>query len=289
MIKRYMLLLGFLLSVVFCSTATLANELIALCYHDVRDAADAKNPADMLVVGGKQLAEQFEWLRQNGYVPVSVDQLELARKGNKALPSKAVLLTFDDGYESFYTRVFPLLKQYNYPAVMALVGRWLNVSETGVEQEGRGKTKGGLSAIQIREMQKSGLIEFASHTYDLHKRISANYQGEEKPAVITRLYIADQQRYETQQQHSQRISRDFLHSREQLHQLTGVAPRVMVWPFGVWNISAENVARSAGFSWFLLLGDDSIRNDMPSSGRIERHMLVSNPTLDEFSKILKSH
>lgn len=44
-----------------------------------------------------------------------------AQAGKKPLPDKAVLLTFDDGYESFYRIVFPLLKEYNYKAVFAVV------------------------------------------------------------------------------------------------------------------------------------------------------------------------
>ena len=33
----------------------------------------------------------------------------------RPLPDKAILITFDDGYKSLYTRVFPLLKVYRYP------------------------------------------------------------------------------------------------------------------------------------------------------------------------------
>ena len=38
----------------------------------------------------------------------------------------AVLLSFDDGYETMYNVVFPLLKAYNYPAVFAPVTGWLD-------------------------------------------------------------------------------------------------------------------------------------------------------------------
>ena len=51
------------------------------------------------------LNEQFAWLKQNGYQPVSVEQILQAQNGGPALPDKAVLLTFDDGYRS-YSRVF---------------------------------------------------------------------------------------------------------------------------------------------------------------------------------------
>jgi hypothetical protein len=37
-----------------------------------------------------------------------------------------VLLSFDDGYQSMYSKVFPILKQFKAPAVVALVGSWLS-------------------------------------------------------------------------------------------------------------------------------------------------------------------
>ncbi len=47
------------------------------------------------------------------------------------LPPKAVLLTFDDGYLSFYTRVYPLLRAFNYPAVLGVVGAWIDDPQGG--------------------------------------------------------------------------------------------------------------------------------------------------------------
>lgn len=66
------------------------------------------------------------WLRDNGYQPISVQQILDAHDGKIVLPEKAVLLTFDDGYSSFYTRVWPLLKAYNWPALWAPVGSWVD-------------------------------------------------------------------------------------------------------------------------------------------------------------------
>jgi biofilm PGA synthesis lipoprotein PgaB len=50
-----------------------------------------------------------------GYSVVSVQDLFDAAAGKKELPEKPILLTFDDGYLSFYTKVYPLLKKYHYP------------------------------------------------------------------------------------------------------------------------------------------------------------------------------
>lgn len=292
MIHRYIFtIICLLLQNIVLLPSALADELITLCYHDVRDDVDGHLDADTVAVSSKQLAEQFEWLRQNGYTPVSVNQLEDARLGKKSLPSKAVLLSFDDGYESFYTRVFPLLKLYGYPAVMAVVGRWLDLTENRTAQGSAGSAyiKKGLSAEEIREMQASGLIEFASHSYDSHRGVLANPQGNEEPAMVTRLFDAKRQRYETEQQAYQRIFQDVQRSSKQLQKLTGVAPRVMVWPYGAWNIPAENAARAVGFRWFFTLGREPIRNRISASGRIERHMLASNPSLSDFKEMLKPY
>jgi biofilm PGA synthesis lipoprotein PgaB len=51
-----------------------------------------------------------------------MDQILAARAGKLPLPEKAVLITFDDGYHSVYANAFPILKLFNAPAVIAVVG-----------------------------------------------------------------------------------------------------------------------------------------------------------------------
>jgi hypothetical protein len=88
-----------------------------LCYHDVQE--DVRVNPDRYAVGSARLVTQFAWMKHNGYRVVSLDDVIAAREGRRALPAKAVVLTFDDGYRSVYTRVFPLLKLFNYPAIVA--------------------------------------------------------------------------------------------------------------------------------------------------------------------------
>ncbi len=102
-------------------TQSLKNEYVAICYHDVRDDVVPLSDPDRYAVSTFELTRQFEWMAANGYHPVSLEQIVTASKGGKPLPDNAVLLTFDDGYRSFYTHIFPLLKAYNYPAVFAIV------------------------------------------------------------------------------------------------------------------------------------------------------------------------
>ena len=71
------------------------NELLVIAYHDVED----HNPNQAyLSVSTEHLRQQFSWLHENNYVPVSVEQVLDARDGKSVLPKQAVMLTFDDGY-----------------------------------------------------------------------------------------------------------------------------------------------------------------------------------------------
>ena len=38
---------------------------------------------------------------------ITLDDIAHARQGQRRLPDKAILITFDDGYRSLYSRVFP--------------------------------------------------------------------------------------------------------------------------------------------------------------------------------------
>lgn len=76
------------------------NQFLVLAYHDVEDdAADQR----YLSVRTSALNEQISWLLHNGYHVISVQDILDAHDGKKTLPPKAVLLSFDDGYSSFYT------------------------------------------------------------------------------------------------------------------------------------------------------------------------------------------
>ncbi|WP_407320156.1 poly-beta-1,6-N-acetyl-D-glucosamine N-deacetylase PgaB [Klebsiella quasipneumoniae] len=100
-----------------------ADRFLVLAYHDVEDdAADQR----YLSVRTSALNEQIAWLLHHGYHAVSVQDILDAHHGLKSLPPKAFLLSFDDGYSSFYTRVWPLLKAWNVPALWAPVGSWVD-------------------------------------------------------------------------------------------------------------------------------------------------------------------
>ena len=161
--------------------------------------------------------------------PVSVDDVAAAARGVRPLPEKPILISFDDGYESLYTRVFPLIKVYRYPIVAALVGSWMEGGRPdgtvlyGDRVVPRAKF---ISWAQAREMQASGLVEIASHSYNLHRGLLANPQGNTIPAAITWQYDRATGQYETDAQYRDRIRADLSRARSQMAANVGRAPRV---------------------------------------------------------------
>lgn len=255
------------------------HSFLALNYHDILSAEDAQRSLNKMDVGIEHLEEHLGWLKKKGYKIVSVQNVFDAAAGKSALPDKAALLTFDDGYLSFYTRVFPLLKKYHYPATVALVGTWMDGNVTADEP---GKPL--LNWEQVREMVQSGLVELASHSYDLHKGVNANPQANSQAAAVTRLYDDPMLVYETDEQYRERINRAMLKSAEFIFQHAGVRPRVMVWPYGEYNQITVQASREAGMPMTMGLIDGL--NTLADLSALRRLIMVDNPDVKQFAELV---
>ena len=257
-------------------TSAEEHHFLALNYHDIVRANSAKSSLNSMDVSVDHFEEHLVWLNRNGYKIVSVQNVLDAAAGKNSIPDKSVLLTFDDGYQSFYTRVFPLLKKYHYPATVALIGTWIDGIETPGNQL--------LTWRQVREMVKSGLVEVASHTYDLHKGAVANPQGDSQAATVTRLYDMTTGRYETEEQYRERIHLALMKSAEFIFQHAGVWPRVMVWPYGEYNDIALEASREAGMSMTMGLIDGF--NTVADIDVLRRLIMTDNPDVRQFAQIV---
>ena len=89
--------------------------------------------------------EQMKFLKDNGYNPLTMDQLYEYVVNGAAVPEKPVVLTFDDGYADTYTIVYPLMKEYGFPATV-----FINPGDIGTR----------LTWDQVREMHKNGITNF---------------------------------------------------------------------------------------------------------------------------------
>ena len=243
-----------------------------LSYHDVVDARQLPSSQDTPAITRDKLIEHFDWLKANGYTPVSWQQIQDARAGRASLPSKAVLLTFDDGYQSFHQIVYPLLQRYRYPAVLALVTSWMEAADK-VDYGGQMLPRSRfLSWEQVREMHKSGLVEIASHSHNLHRSQQGNPLGSEFAAVLSGQYRNGG--YETAAEYRQRIEADLRQSAAHIERRVGKRPTVLVWPYGQFNQTAQELARKVGFDSDFSLYDRAL--NQVKQGHIGRAMLDQN-------------
>lgn len=241
----------------------------AIAMHDVRHNVRESFVAEPepTALDERTVADFFSWLRSAGYHPVSLQQIVDARAGGKSLPARAVLLSFDDGYESFYSKVYPLLKQFNYPAVMALVTGWLEVPPgqivAGYGAQTPLRREAFITWEQAREMAASGLVEYASHGDAIHTGVPGNPQGNLQPAAVTHRYDSSTGRYEDDAAWIARVEADLRRSRGLIEQRTGARVRAMVWPYGAYNKAALRAADRAGMPITLTLDEGPNTPDVP--------------------------
>ncbi len=236
------------------------NEYGVLAYHSVVDETNkaGTNYYYPQTISVQHLIQHFNWLKENDYHVVSWQQIIDAEKGSTTLPDKAVLLSFDDGYETMYSVIFPLLKAYHYPAVFAPVASWINAPKNAqIPYSNTTLPRSTMTTWEhIKEMYQSRLVEIASHSYNQHYGHPANPAGSQLPAIIAAKY--ENGKYETKDQYIQRIEKDFKESAKDIKRAIGKSPQIMVWPYGNFTTAAMIAASKAGMSYSFSLDDDNL-------------------------------
>lgn len=147
-------------------------------YHKIdRPAADAR------VRGGytppARFARQMAYLKRLGFVFYTASELMLHFRERGEFPSKALTLTFDDGWRDNYTNAFPVLKRLGIKATIFLVPSCIGQTSAKAQAEGESGRE-HLSRDEILEMSRHG-IEFGSHSMNhrlLHEIAPADVEFE---------------------------------------------------------------------------------------------------------------
>lgn len=115
-----------------------------LAYHRVCD------DNEMYSVSPKQFAEQMNYLQQQGYTAISLAEMADAFSGVKKLPSKPIVITFDDGYADNLLTALPIMEQYGMKGTVFIISGSVGQPEY-------------LSWEQAAQLQVRG-VEIGSHT-----------------------------------------------------------------------------------------------------------------------------
>ncbi|TVX88022.1 polysaccharide deacetylase family protein [Paenibacillus agilis] len=211
------------------------DEVVVLMYHHI-----TSKPRRSWVITPEQFEVQIQEVLRAGFEFITIDQYIDYMLHNKPVPPNAVLLTFDDGYASFYTDVFPILKMYGIKATNFVI-----INTIGNDKSDSVKK---LTWEQMREMKKAGM-SFYSHTYDSHKYVPINKEGtKERPMLIRPMYREDLKRVETRSEYLARVKQDLLMAEQKLKQELGNTNSVIAFPYGAYDKDVLDICNQLGIN-----------------------------------------
>lgn len=196
-----------------------------LMYHYIRVNPVASDRLGFnLSVTPADFAAQMEWLVKNGYHAVFPSELAAALTQGAPLPTKPVVLTFDDGYRDFYDQAWPVLRQFGLKASTAVITNAVDKGDRGDVQY--------MNWNMIKELDKSGMVEIASHTQS-HPDLSRTAPG---PRWL-----------------------ELAKSKEIIEQQIGHPCTSFVYPSGKYDGATVSDARRAGYQIAFTTNDGKVR------------------------------
>jgi len=199
------------------------KQVPILCYHQIRDwrATDKKVDKDYIIPVAS-FKEHMKMLADSGYHTILPDQLyDYLTKGTP-LPSKPIMLTFDDTDLDQYEVARPEMKKYGFKGVFFI----MTVSI--------GKVKHYMSSAQIKQLSDEGNV-IASHTW--------NHTSFKK--------LSTPKDWETQLDKPTK----------KLEDITGKPVKYFAYPFGLWNTQNLPQLHKRGFKLAFQLAEKRDAND----------------------------
>lgn len=124
-----------------------------LMYHHIQPMSIAKEKGQTgFTVDSGVFDQQIAYLTSHGYTTLKANDLVNALRSKTQLPSKSILITFDDGYKDIYDYAYPIFQKYGVKANLMIPSGLVGGADY-------------LSWGQIEEMGRSGLIYYTDHTW----------------------------------------------------------------------------------------------------------------------------
>src|SRR5256886_2605117 len=225
-------------------------QVLIFCYHRLVDKI--RYPGTEITPAAFE-AEMKE-LKDRGITVISMQDLLAWKKGEKNIPPRSAVVTFDDGWKSQYEVAWPIMKKYGYPFTMFIYTE-------GV----RGGSLGGGEAItweQLADMRDNGVdIEAHSATHqDLREGHTITLASPGGKKTRTKL---------TGPQYEQWVQNEVVGCKQLLEQRLGIKINCFAVPFGNYNEHVKELARNAGYeAMFTVYGQPiTFTSAMDSIGR----------------------
>lgn len=202
-------------------TAPVSGESVQvpiLMYHDVSylGRGYSKTP--------EQFKAQLLELKNAGFHTVFYSQLIDYVERGTPLPEKPIVISIDDGYQTNYTYVLPILRELDMKAEISVIGDAILYASWGMNWD------------QVREMQESGLVSFQAHTKALHG---------DNTASGGRLGVLKMDS-ESWTDYAQVLGDDTKAILDLIETETGIRPQAFTYPRGKWNAMADGIVHQLG-------------------------------------------
>lgn len=202
--------------------------LPVIMYHSLLKDTSLQND---YTISPTLFEEDLKYLKNNNYTTITVSDLINYVYNDGTLPEKCIMLTFDDGYYNNYYYAFPLLKKYEFKAVISPI---VHMTELFTETEDISVSYGHISVDNIKEMLQSGYVEIQNHSYDMHK--------------LTPRMGVDKKQGESSESYKSVIEKDIMTAQSYLKDNAGVSPQCFVYPFGAKSEETEKIVKELGFN-----------------------------------------
>ncbi|MCL5114043.1 MAG: polysaccharide deacetylase family protein [Patescibacteria group bacterium] len=179
-----------------------------LMYHYIRINPNSADKVGFgLSVTPGNFNAQMDYLAAHGYSPITLDELGAALFYKTKLPSKPIVITFDDGYRDAYVQAFPILRNHGFRAVSFVITGFVG-------------GPGFLTWDQIDEMRRSGIFTFESHTVN---HVALTYSTNDG------------------------VLREETSSKTELQKHLGYAVNWLAYPYGNVNARVAGITPKAGY------------------------------------------
>lgn len=244
-----------------------------IMYHQVTKKSSRRSKYTVMY---EEFENDMRYIKEKGYTAIDMQDLIDYVYGKKALPEKPIIITLDDGFESVYAYVYPLMKELNMCAVASIVGEYTTFF---TENPDHNITYSYLDWNEVAELTKSKEIEIQNHSYDLHKNNGSRHGISKK-------------RDEDVVSYNSEVGTDIMKMQNIMKEKTGYVPTTLTLPFGAYKKETIDLAKDLGFKAVLLCeekvniikqGDTEILYHL---GRYNRPSKVSTESF--FEKILEN-
>ena len=185
-------------------------------------------------ISAAEFSSQLEWFHKRGWQFLSAAALLDAMNGNGVLPTKSVLITFDDAYESLLENALPILKHFSAPAVVFAPTQFIgetNLFDNGVEPLER-----------IADWKTLGALEDSGVSVESH---GSSHRGFSSLSSLE-------------------IQQELEFSKEAIRKNLGKDSRMFAFPygdFGADKVAMDSAIRRAGYDVAFLYGGGTFELD----------------------------